>query len=217
MPNWCNNVVEISHKDQSKMESLVAAINEGKFCNHVIPVPESLHIVAGRVGEATDPTQIELEAQEKANLETHGYATWYDFCVNEWGTKWDVDPYNPIEFDSEWDKNNKITFGFDSAWAPPLGVYETLVEQGFAVRGYYFEGGMNFAGIWEDGIDDFYEIPGNSVDAAEELPSVLDEMFCISESMAEYEAENAEEDEVQEWYEDGVNKLGLEPHNNANK
>ena len=217
MPNWCNNTVEISHKDQSKMESLVAAINEGKFCNHVIPIPESLHIVAGRVGEDTDPEQIALEAQEKANLETHGYKDWYDFCVNTWGTKWDVDPYNPIEFDSEWDKNNKITFGFDSAWAPPLGVYEALVEQGFAVRGYYFEGGMNFAGIWEDGIDDFYEIPGNSVDAAEELPSVLDEMFCISESMAEYEAENAEEDEVQEWYEDGVNKLGLEPHNNENK
>ena len=215
MPNWCNNTVEISHKDQSKMESLVAAINEGKFCNHVIPVPESLHIVAGRVGDDTDPKQIDLEAQEKANLEAHGYATWYDFCVNEWGTKWDVDPYNPIEFDSEWDKNNKITFGFDSAWAPPLGVYEALVEQGFAVRGYYYESGMCFAGIWEDGVDDFYEIPGNSVDVAEELPTALDEMFCISESMADYEAENA--DEVQEWYEDGVNKLGLEPHNNENK
>ena len=215
MPNWCNNTVEISHKDQSKMESLVASINEGKFCNHVIPVPESLHIVAGRVGDDTDPKQIDLEAQEKANLEAHGYATWYDFCVNEWGTKWDVDPYNPIEFDSEWDKNNKITFGFDSAWAPPLGVYEALVEQGFAVRGYYYESGMCFAGIWEDGVDDFYEIPGNSVDVAEELPTALDEMFCISESMADYEAENA--DEVQEWYEDGVNKLGLEPHNNENK
>ena len=217
MPNWCNNTVEISHADQSKMEALVAAINEGKFCNHVIPVPESLHIVAGRVGEDSDANQKKLEEDTARNVELHGYGNWYDFCVGEWGTKWDVDPYNPIEFDSEWDKNNKITFGFDSAWAPPLGVYEALVEQGFAVRGYYYESGMCFAGIWEDGVDDFYEIPGNSVDVAEELPTALDEMFCISESMAEYEAENAEEDEVQEWYEDGVNKLGLEPHNNENK
>jgi len=215
MPNWCNNTVEISHKDKSKMEALVAAINEGKFCDHVIPVPEDLHIVAGRVGDDTNPEQIALEAKEKANQEKHGYSTWYDFCVNEWGTKWDVDPYNPIDFDSEWDKNNKITFGFDSAWSPPLGVYEALVEQGFSVRGYYFEGGMNFAGIWEDGIDDFYEIPGNSADAADELPSELDEMFCISESMAEYEAENT--DEVTEWYEDGVEKLGLEPHKVSNE
>ena len=215
MPNWCNNTVEISHADQSKMEALVAAINEGKFCNHVIPVPESLHIVAGRVGEDSDANQKKLEEDTARNVELHGYGNWYDFCVGEWGTKWDVDPYNPIEFDSEWDKNNKITFGFDSAWAPPLGVYEALVEQGFAVRGYYYESGMCFAGIWEDGVDDFYEIPGNSVDVAEELPTALDEMFCISESMADYEAENA--DEVQEWYEDGVNKLGLEPHNNENK
>jgi hypothetical protein len=199
------------------MESLVKAINEGKFCNHVIPVPESLHIVAGCVGDTEE--QKKLEEATAKNIEVHGYGNWFDFCTNEWGTKWDVDPYNPIEFDSEWDKNNKVTFGFDSAWSPPLGVYEALVEQGFSVRGYYFEGGMNFAGIWDDGVDDFYEIPGNSADAAEELPSELDEMFCISESMAEYEAENAEEDEVTEWYEGGVEKLGLEPHkvNNENK
>ena len=196
MPNWCNNTVEISHKDKSKMEALVAAVNEGKFCNHVIPVPESLHIVAGRVGDDTDPKQIDLEAQEKANLEAHGYATWYDFCVNEWGTKWDVDPYNPIEFDSEWDKNNKITFGFDSAWAPPLGVYEALVEQGFAVRGYYYESGMCFAGIWEDGVDDFYELGdcANADEMAETLPTELDEMFCISENTREWEEENADDE-----------------------
>ena len=197
MPNWCNNTIEISHPDKSKMDALIVAVNEGKFCNHVIPIPESLHIVAGRVGEDTDPKQIELEAQEKANLETHGYKDWYDFCVNTWGTKWDVDPYNPVTYEVNLNGDplpeNKIVFGFDSAWAPPLGVAEVLMDQGYAVRLYYYEGGMNFAGIFDENGDDFYEIPGNSVDAAEELPSVLDEMFCISESMAEYEAENAEE------------------------
>jgi hypothetical protein len=208
MPNWCNNTVEISHTDKAQMEALVTAINEGKFCNHVIPVPEDLHIVAGSLGDAEE--QKKLEDDTARNLETHGYGNWYDFCVNEWGTKWDVDPYNPIELDPEWDKNNKVTFGFDSAWSPPLGVYEALVEQGFSVRGYYYEGGMNFAGIWEDGVDDFYEIPGNSADAADELPSVLDEMFCISESLAEYEAENAEEEELYNWTKDGADTKGLE-------
>ena len=195
MPNWCNNTVEISHADQSKMEALVAAINEGKFCNHVIPVPESLHIVAGRVGEDSDANQKKLEEDTARNVELHGYGNWYDFCVGEWGTKWDVDPYNPIEFDSEWDKNNKITFGFDSAWAPPLGVYEALVEQGFSVRGYYYESGMCFAGIWEDGVDDFYELGdcANADEMAETLPTELDEMFCISENTREWEEENAEE------------------------
>jgi cell shape-determining protein MreC len=55
---------------------------------------------------------------------------------------------------------------------------------------------MAFAGIWEDGCDDFYEYGGmNSEQAAEELPSALDEMFGISESMAEWEADNEELEE----------------------
>jgi hypothetical protein len=60
----------------------------------------------------------------------------------------------------------------------------------------YFEPGMAFAGIWEDGIDDFYEYGGlDSAGIAEELPVELDEAFGISESAAEWEAENAEDEE----------------------
>ena len=218
MPNWCNNTVEISHPDRSKMEALVAAVNEGKFCNHVIPVPESLHIVAGCVSDEAE--QKKLEEDTERNVEVHGYGNWYDFCVNEWGTKWDVDAYNPIELDSEWDKNNKVTFGFDSAWSPPLGVYAALIEQGFAVRGYYYESGMAYCGIYDEDGDDYYELGDmSSTEVADTLPSELDEMFCISEGIAEWEEENDEEDEVTEWYEGGVEKLGLEPHkvNDENK
>ena len=64
MPNWCNNTVEINHEDKTKMYALVEAINEGKFCNFARPVPESLHIVAGRVGADDSPEQIKLGARE---------------------------------------------------------------------------------------------------------------------------------------------------------
>jgi hypothetical protein len=198
MPNWCNNTIEISHPDKSKMDALIVAVNEGKFCNHVIPVPASLNIVAGRVGDDDNAEQKKLEEDTAYNLEVHGYGNWYDFCVNKWGTKWDVEAYDTVTYETNLNGNplpeNKIVFGFDSAWAPPCGVAEALMDEGYAVRLYYYEGGMNFAGIFDENGDDFYEIPGNSADAAEELPSVLDEMFCISESMAEYEAENAEDD-----------------------
>jgi hypothetical protein len=187
MPNWCNNTVEISHEDKSKMEALVEAINQGKFCNHVIPVPESLHIVAGKVGDPDE--QAKLEAQEKLNEDTHGYKNWYDFCVNEWGTKWDVDPYDTVTLG----EGNKITFGFDSAWAPPTRVLEALMDQGFAVRGYYYEPGMAFAGITDENGDETYEISGTAEWVRENIPEELDDMFGISESIAEYEAENAEE------------------------
>jgi hypothetical protein len=73
---------------------------------------------------------------------------------------------------------------------------ERLTEMGFGVKLYYYEPGMCFAGIWEDGNDDYYEYGDMSSDeVAETLPAELDEMFCISESMAEWEAENAENDE----------------------
>ena len=194
MPNWCNNTVEINHKDPAKMYELVGAINEGKFFNHVIPVPESLAIVAGRVGEDTDPKQIDLEAQEKLNEAQHGYKNWYDFCVNKWGTKWDTDAYEPVEYDSEHDKNG-VTFGFDSAWAPPCGVYEELMAKGYTVRAYYYEPGMAFAGIYDENGDDCYDIGGYTSETVKDaIPESLDEMFGISETMAEYESMESEDE-----------------------
>jgi hypothetical protein len=67
---------------------------------------------------------------------------------------------------------------------------------GFKIRAMYFEPGMAFAGIWEDGCDDYYEYGGmDSTQIAEELPPELDEAFGISEDVAQWEAENAEDEE----------------------
>jgi hypothetical protein len=208
MPNWCNNTIEISHEDRSKMEALVAAVNEGKFFNHVIPVPESLHIVAGRAGaDETDEQKALVEAQTK-NMATHGYKDWYDFCVNTWGTKWDTDPYNPVELPAD---SNKVTFGFDTAWGPATGVYDALMDQGFSVRAYYYEPGMAFCGIHDENGDDSYEIGGMSADdVADMLPTELDEMFCISDCIREYEEDNEDPEELTEWYKEGVAQRGLE-------
>ena len=204
MPNWCNNTVSIAHQDPEKLRALVAAVNEGKFCNHVIPTPEDLNIVAGRVGDDTNPDQIELERRQKENLEKYGAKDWYDFQTSNWGTKWDVDPYEKVEFDPQ-----GVTFGFDSAWSPPMGVYEELVNQGFSVTAYYYEPGMGYVGKYEDGCDDCYDYSGhNSKTVVDCIGEELDEMFGISESMAEYE----DEEPLTEWYEDGVQSKGLEPH-----
>jgi len=192
MPNWCNNTLELQHEDPAMIERAKAAFADGRLLDEFVPVPKSLHIVAGRVGDDTDPKQIELEAQEKANLEAHGYATWYDYCVNEWGTKWDIggDDYNAPQQDGP----NKITMAFDSAWAPPTAAMDKMMDLGFSVRLYYYEPGMCFAGIYDENGDDYYDLSGmNSEQVKEELPEVLDEMFGISECMAEYEEENAEE------------------------
>jgi len=168
------------------------AFNKGALLQEFIPIPADLQIVSGRCGDDSNPEQIALEAAQKRNIEVHGYKDWYEFATNEWGTKWDIGADgNPAQ-----DIPGGLMLGFESAWAPPVNAYEKLTEQGFRIRAMYYEPGMAFAGVWEDGQDDYYEYGGlDSAGIAEELPVELDEAFGISESAAEWEAENAEDEE----------------------
>lgn len=193
MPNWCNNSVEIYHDDPAMIERVRAAFNGEGLLQEFIPVPDDLrNTVSGFLGE---DKRAEHEAQQAANLEKYGYNDWYSFCVNEWGTKWDIGADgNPAQ-----DIPGGLMLGFDSAWAPPVAAYEKLCAMGFRIRAMYYEGGMAFAGIWEGNEDecndDYYEYSGmNSEQIAAELPVELDEAFGISESVAEWEEENKEEE-----------------------
>ena len=186
MPNWCSNHIELTHKDPAMISRAVDAIKRGELLNEFIPVPADLQIVAGRTGDPDENARI--IATEELNRIVHGYSNWYDYCVNEWGTKWDISA-------SECEHTEiSLTASFDTAWAPPIAAMEKFIELGFEVKLYYYEPGMQFAGIFEDGYDDYYEY-GNmsSMDIIEELPQELDEMFGISDEVADYEAE--EEDE----------------------
>ena len=186
MPNWTDNTLTLKHKDPAMIKRAFDALEKGAFLNEFVPIPDSLHIVAGRVGDGIE--QEALEAQEKLNEAQHGYKNWYDFCTNEWGTKWDVGDEGSQTLVNE----NELTTTFSSAWAPPTGAYAKLQDLGFEVVAYYYEPGMCFAGIYDENGDDFYNIDGSSESVRENIPQVLDEMFNISENMAEYEDENQE-------------------------
>jgi hypothetical protein len=205
MPNWCSNHITVRGTDPVAIKRLADAFDAGEFCGAVVPMPEELNITSGRLGDGAE--QRELEAKSAANLEKHGYANWYDFNVAKWGTKWEIGGNgNEAERDED---GLGFSAPFDSAWSPPIAVCEALVEQGFEVVLYYYEPGMGYCGKFEDGSDDYYEYSGensNTVRAA--IGSDLDDMFGISESMAEYEAENEEED-LTEWIKDGAEKKAL--------
>ena len=189
MPNWCNNSVVLKHSDPAMIERARKAFNGEGLLQEFIPVPQSLRdTVAGSMGEDQREAH---EAQQKANIEKHGYANWYDFCVNEWGTKWEIGADgNPAQ-----DIPGGLMLGFESAWSPPIAAYEKLLDMGFEIEAMYYEPGMAFAGIWDNGVDDYYEYGGlDSAGIAEALPAELDEAFGISESAAEWEEENQEID-----------------------
>jgi hypothetical protein len=191
MPNWCSNYVELTHADSEMLQRAQKAFNEGTLLNEFIPVPASLQIVAGCVGDPDE--QKKLEEATAKNIELHGYGNWYDFCVNEWGTKWDVG--------ADGQRNeivgNTFNASFDSAWGPPIQAYEKLEDLGFTVSAYYYESGMGFCGVFSEGVDDYFDITDMSAeDVADLLPNVLDEMFAISENIAEWEEENEEENDT---------------------
>ena len=203
MPNWCNNNLTLTHEDPAMITRAYDALNRGEFLQEFIPVPQDLKdTVSGSMGEDHREAH---EAQQAANREKYGYSNWYDYCVGEWGTKWDVggDGQSDVHPDGK-----MLHTTFDSAWSPPINAYEKLVEMGFGVEAMYYEGGMGYAGTYSDGADEELVLEGMGADEIEQNYPELDECFGISESMREYEAEN-EEEELTEWIKDGAEKLGL--------
>ncbi len=199
MPNWCNNVLTLTHEDPAMITRAKDALDRGEFLQEFIPVPEQLQIVAGCVGDPEE--QAKLEADTARNREELGYGNWYDFCVGEWGTKWDVggDGQSDVHPDGK-----MLHTTFDSAWSPPVNAYDKLVELGFGVNAMYYEGGMGYAGSYDEHGDQEINLEGMSADDIERDHPELDEAFCISDSMREYEAEN--EEELTAWIKEGAEK-----------
>jgi hypothetical protein len=193
MPNWCNNYLELEHEDPAMIERAKTAFADAKLLAEFCPVPESLHIVAGRVGDDNDEAQKKLEEDTARNIATHGYANWYDYCVNEWGTKWDVG--------GEGDQAtvtgpNSISMGFDSAWAPPIAAMEKFMDLGFKVKLIYWESGMCFCGLFDENGDDYYEYSDmTAAELAEVINPEIDECMCIVENLEMWEEENKEEED----------------------
>jgi hypothetical protein len=196
MPNWCSNYISVRGTNQAEIKRLADAFDAGELCQAVIPVPEILK-------DTTSPVQPSDEEAAEARRKACGYTDWYSFQTSRWGTKWDINIGDVCERDED---GLGFNGHFDSAWSPPMGVVEQMTENGLEVTLYYYESGMGFVGKYEDGYDDYYELSGldsSTVTAA--IGNELDDFFGISESMAEYEEEN-EEEELTEWIKDGIDQ-----------
>ena len=205
MPNWCDNQVTITGPSSviDKIEKIVNEESnnaENGLLQFFHPMPkELLDTEAG----PTAKTKAEKDERKARKLE-FGAENWYDWRVNNWGTKWEVCEFYGV--DKQPDAligDSTISFAFSSAWSPPIGAYEKFLENNpdCFIRAYYYEGGCDFMGLWEDGVDDCYA-PSDykSTDDfwKDGIGSTLDDVFNITESMAEYEAEQEEENRLNE-------------------
>lgn len=190
MPNWCQNSLTITHDDPTMIARAKAAFETGHFFNEFIPVPQALvDTVSGSFSDEEE--QRKLESQSAKNRHAYGYANWYDFCVGEWGTKWDVSDGMIIS-----ETENMLMLFFNTAWSMPILAYEKLIAQGFGIEAMYYESGMGFCGSYtSDGGDDYIDITGDSSWVELNIPSDINAQFNISEQMRDWEEEDEEEDE----------------------
>ena len=140
MPNWCNNNITISGPTET-----IKQLWEDAQTGHRYTVEVD--------GEQVEKVEFGL-LEAMAPIGNWEYGT----AVDTWGTKWDISDEG-LEYEDTEDGYATISGWFDSAWSPPIEAYNTwLTENGeCSIRATYEEGGMDFAGIYEDMEDDYMD------------------------------------------------------------
>ena len=201
MPNHCSNYLELSadpsnRKAVSQLSKFVdnsIIPNEDRFTfEGVLPMPEGLKLT-------TSPTRIVSEKERKEQLEKnktanfksypltekmqkqlidkYGYDNWYDWCCDNWGTKWDA--YDCYVSES---LKDYCSISFDTAWSPPIPYYLALSKKYplLRIEIEYSEIGMDFAGrqtyIGGELIDDV-EMTCSEYEYLEDYPSWFDRFY----------------------------------------
>lgn len=184
MPNWCTNNIDITGP-ASKINAIwaTATAEDGGLLKAMVPMPaELIQTVKG----SGDELQVE---------KYDGFTNWYDWAVARWGTKWDVSPEG-LEYTDNEDGTATISGYFESAWAPPIEAYNTFVEENedCSLEASYHEPGMDYAGFYSDGDDEYCENLREQYELPEEQQSDLfkrlDEEYDLSEQFAEWDEEN---------------------------
>lgn len=143
MPNWCLNHLTISHPDTDRVDRFESAYMRSDVCETFLPEPKD---------DEGKPI-VGADYDENGNFKM---PDWYNWRIANWGCKWDWG-YDTDRGLQPTRVENEVTVRFDTAWSPPLGLYECLNALGYSVQAYYFEPGMCFAGDWIDGEDTYYE------------------------------------------------------------
>jgi len=151
MPNYCSNDLLIQgNKEQIEQlkNQLITLDDMGyeqiKFEN-VFPTPEALVNVTCPPRAEGGETEEEFELRQKTNKELYGATDWYNWRIQNWGTKWDACGTHISNY-----SDNELSICFDTAWSPPIGVLQKMGElyPELEITCYYIEEGVGFCGMF---------------------------------------------------------------------
>ena len=212
MPNWCDNQVTITGPN-SVIDKIEKIVNEDDSHKNT----GLLHFFHPMPKELRDTTADGKE--DKKLMKKYGYSDWYGWACDNWSTKWEVCEFYGVDrqyLTEQSEGESMISFAFSSAWAPPIGAYEYFLAKNeeCTLKAHYYEGGCDFMGVFENGDDRCYQ-PSNYNSDSKFFESgdgwELDDYFGITESMAEWEAEQeAEKEDVHEYVKGNKINIGEE-------
>ena len=164
MPNWCTNELNL-YGPKEDVESFMKKVvqEEGKICLFESTYPTPIDLVDQKPFKKIH----ELNEEELVLLSKFGSSDWYEWRVDNWGTKWECeDAYLMFERDIEGKEELKeIAYRFDTAWGPAINWQKKITADypNIIFHLWYEETGMGFCGTLTN-------FAGNTV---EEVESVI--------------------------------------------
>ncbi|NDE15007.1 hypothetical protein EBZ80_08770 [bacterium] len=162
MPNWCSNRLTVFGTEHALTSFLSAArTEESSFSFQVfVPCPEELkettsgHTTIDGVSvtvwrNVSQPDgkmlQVRITPEDLDRFKwQYGATNWYDWQIQNWGTKWDVEAH----VSSDAIADGEVSIDFETAWSPPkefvLAVSNKFPALTFTLD--YAEPGVGFGG-----------------------------------------------------------------------
>ena len=138
MTNWCENLVTISNDDRDVIKAIETAFLRDELFDAFIPCPKELESLT-----SLKPN----DALVKKMVAKYGAEDWYLWRLDNWGTKWDTGiSYGTISFDH----STTIELDVETAWTPPIPVFDRGVDLGCHVRAQFCEPEWDVAGTYVD-------------------------------------------------------------------
>lgn len=167
MPNWCENNLRI-HGDAEDMKPFIMKLSNSE-----------------------DPTPL-LSFDSLLPMPAHEKDNWYDWRIDNWGTKWDITEDDKGVYPTD-ETEEYLEYTFSTAWSPPVEFIETISRDfpGLTFQLTYAESGVCFAGSLE--VTDSAITNQEEVTTMEEVNAIAEDFFGVTY----YDEADMEEEEVQ--------------------
>ena len=108
MPNHCDNYLSACGGTQKTLNAFHKFVGNEIDFNKILPRPQALQ-------DQAEKGPLPLEDRDGPN--------WYDWSVENWGTKWNAYEHSTTERDYD---RGEINYNFLTAWGPPTPIVHEL-------------------------------------------------------------------------------------------